>query len=101
MTVQESPSAAAPPKSSGFDANRRPIPTARPRLLGSRERLAQLAAQRPESYRRMLEAARKPFIDSFYDINAKMIGLSIAYVLEGNKTEAREAVDIALKLYID
>ena len=34
-----------------------------PRLFGSRDRLKQLAAERPEAYRRMVAFARQPYKD--------------------------------------
>ncbi len=86
---------------SGFDAARHEITTDRPRLLGSRQYLRDLAKQRPHAYQQMVDYARQDLEERTYELQAKMYGLAIAYVIEGNKSEGRKVVDLALKHYID
>src|SRR5690242_17805900 len=86
---------------SAFDANRRPISTQRPRLLGTREQLVTMSKEQSDAYRRMVDYARRPEDPAFYELNAKIIGLAILYVVEGDCAAGREAVDLVLKHYID
>src|SRR4051812_12452055 len=84
-----------------LDAGRHTVSHERPRLLGSLRQLGELSRQRPEAFKRMMDFARNPASGEGYDLLATMIGLSIAYVLDGNKAEGRRVVDLALKQYID
>src|ERR1017187_4183912 len=87
--------------SSKFDAGRHAISKDRPRLFGSREQMRKLAQERPEAYKRMVDYARRDLVEEGYELQAKMLGLAYAYVLEGNKTEGRLVVDLVLKHFID
>lgn len=84
-----------------FDAGRHAITSERPRLLGSREYLCNLAKQRPVAYQKMVDYARQDLEEATYELQAKMYGRAIAYVVEGNKVEGRTVVDLALKHFID
>ena len=86
---------------SKYDAGRHAITTDRPRLFGSRDDMRALAQKRPEAYRRMVDYARRDLEEEGYELQAKMIGLAYAYVLEGNKKEGRQVVDLALKHFVD
>src|ERR1035437_7673524 len=87
-------------KNTVLDAGHHPISRERPRLLGTREQLQKLSKERPEAFKRMLDVARSAK-DTGYEQLAMIIGLSIAYVLEGNKAEGRRLVDMVLKDYVD
>lgn len=86
---------------SAFHAGRRAITSERPRLLGSREYLCNLAKQRPLAYQKMVDYARQDLAEQTYELQAKMYGRAIAYVVEGDKVEGRSAVDLVLKHFID
>lgn len=80
---------------------RHEISRERPRVLGSREQLRKLKAERPEAYKRMLDVARRAKNEG-YDQLAKIIGLSIGYVLgDVKKEDVRCLVDIVLVEYVD
>jgi hypothetical protein len=72
-----------------------------PRLFGSRDRLKQLAAERPEAYRRMVAFARQPYKDEYWAVHGKIIGLSLLHAIDGDTAAGREVVEICLKQYID
>lgn len=72
-----------------------------PRILGSRSHLLALKQERPQEYKRVIEYARSYQGTEFYPVLAKMVGLGLLYALEGDAQAGREAVDIALNLYID
>jgi len=74
-------------------SGRHPVPKEHPRLLGSADWLKKLAAERPEVWSRVLEAARSGQADR----HAKIISLGLAYVIEGDQAQGRQAVDIALE----
>ena len=71
---------------------RRNIPAVHPRLLGSRERLQELARQRPEAYARMVEVARNRKADD----HSKMISIGLVCAIEGDTALGKEAVKLAL-----
>jgi hypothetical protein len=78
------------------DSARHLIPNAHPRLLGSAEELKLLSRERPEAWARVLEVAR----GAKGDDHSRMLSLSLAYVVEGDTSLGRQAVDLAFK-YID
>src|ERR1035437_7045273 len=85
-----------------FDARRRPITHDRPRLLGSAQYLQNLARQRPEAYKHMVDSARSTQrFDGGHEYEAKTIGLGVAYIVEADKPAGRAAVDLVLKRCID
>jgi hypothetical protein len=73
-----------------------PVPKEHPRLLGSRERLRQLARERAEAYQRVVEVARGGETDE----HAKMVSLALVCAIEGDEQLGREAVAMAMK-YVD
>jgi heparinase II/III-like protein len=64
-----------------------------PRLLGSRQRLQQLAQERPEAYRRTVQVAREQKADD----HVKMISMALVCAIERDEQLGREAVQKALK----
>jgi hypothetical protein len=76
-----------------FDAKRHPVTREHPRLLGSRERLRQLARERADDYTRVVRVARELNADR----HAKMISLGLVSVIEGDRVLGRDAVEMALK----
>jgi hypothetical protein len=63
-------------------------------LLGSRERLKKLAAERADAYKRVVDVAR----GSESDTHSKVVSLSLAAAIEEDPRLAREAVERVLKL---
>lgn len=76
-----------------FDTGRHPVPKEHPRLLGSRERLAQLARDRRGDYERVVRVARGGEADT----HAKTISLGLVCAIENDRQLGRQAVEIALK----
>ncbi|MFB3879668.1 MAG: hypothetical protein ACE149_00320 [Armatimonadota bacterium] len=70
-----------------------PVPKEHPRLLGSRERLQQLARGRAEAYQRVVEVARGGEADD----HSKMMSLALVCAIEGDEALGREAVTMAMK----
>ena len=75
---------------------RHAVPKGHPRLLGSRNRLQELAKQRPEAYRRVLRVARE--LDA--DDHSKMISMALVCAIEQDAKLGKHAVQMAMK-YID
>ncbi|MBW7998005.1 MAG: hypothetical protein FVQ81_15850 [Candidatus Glassbacteria bacterium] len=73
-----------------------------PRLLGSAERLKQLAREKPETYARVVRAARElePNRETVIDEHMKMVSMALVYVIDGDRELGRQAVERALK-YVD
>ena len=76
-------------------AARHPIPKEHPRLLGSRERLQKVAAERPGAYKRVVAVAR----GSRADDHAKMISLALVCAIEGDRDLGERAVRMAAKYF--
>ena len=77
----------------------RPISREHPRLLGSKERLQKLAKERPETYARMVQAARNPQSGngSVMDNHMKMVSMALVCVIEDDREIGRQAVERAMK----
>ncbi len=65
-----------------------------PRLLGSRQRLQQLAKEREQAYRRVVDVARNQGADA----HAKMISLGLVSAIEQDRELGREAIGLAMKI---
>ncbi|MFW9842912.1 MAG: heparinase II/III family protein [Candidatus Thorarchaeota archaeon] len=65
-------------------------------MLGSRERLQELAKQRPEAYQRVIRVARE--LDA--DDHAKMISMALVCAIEQDEQLGKRAVQMAMK-YVD
>jgi heparinase II/III-like protein len=76
-----------------FDTGRHPVPREYPRLLGSRERLQELAQERSEAYARVVRVARQ--VDA--DAHSRMISLGLVSSIEEDRDLGRQAVEMALK----
>lgn len=72
---------------------RHPVPREHPRLLGSLERLQQLAKVRPEAYARMVQVARKGSGED----TARLLSLALVSAIEKDEALGREAVRITMK----
>jgi hypothetical protein len=64
-----------------------------PRLLGSREYLQSLAADRPDAYKRVVDVARQQQTDD----HAKMISMALVCAIENDGQLGRDAVQLAMK----
>jgi len=71
----------------------RAIPAEHPRLLGSREYLQSLAANRPDAYKRVVAVAREQNADD----HAKMISMALVCAIENDEALGRDAVQMAMK----
>lgn len=71
----------------------RAVPAEHPRLLGSREYLQSLAADRPDAYRRVVDVARRQQADN----HAKMISMALVCAIENDGQLGRDAVQLAMK----
>lgn len=71
----------------------RVVPRAHPRLFGPRAHLQQLARERADAYRRVVEVARKHEADPW----VKLVSMSLVSAIELDAVLGRQAVDIALK----
>ncbi len=76
-------------------ALRHPVATEHPRLLGSRERLEKLAAERPDAYRRVVRVAREAEADD----HAKMISMALVCAIERDELLGKRAVRMAAKYF--
>ncbi|UCG46479.1 MAG: heparinase II/III family protein [Phycisphaerales bacterium] len=76
-------------------AQRHPVPKEHPRLLGSRERLHKLAAERPDAYKRVVGVAREAEADD----HAKMISMALVCAIEGDRDLGQRAVRMAAKYF--
>lgn len=81
------------PVFSAEDIVRHPVPKEHPRLLGSLERLQQLAKVRPEAYARMAQVARKGSGED----TARLLSLALVSAIEKDEALGGEAVRIAMK----
>ncbi len=75
---------------------RHPVSKNHPRLLSSRQRLQELAKQRPEAYQRVIRVARE--LDA--DDHAKMISMALVCAIEQDEQLGKRAVQMAMK-YVD
>ncbi|MBT6146028.1 MAG: hypothetical protein HOH74_11395, partial [Gemmatimonadetes bacterium] len=78
-------------------AARHPVSEEHPRLLGSLERLQQLAVDRADAYRRMADVARS---DRVVDAHASILSMALVAAIEQDAGLGRRAVDMALA-YVD
>jgi hypothetical protein len=69
------------------------VPESHPRLLGSLNRLKELAEQRPEAYQRVVRVARK--LDA--DDHSKMISMALVCAIEQDEQLGKRAVQMAMK----
>jgi len=69
------------------------VPKEHPRLLGSLERLQQLARERPEAYARVVDVARNREAGD----HEKMISMSLVCAIEGDKEIGEKAVEMAMR----
>jgi hypothetical protein len=69
------------------------VPTEHPRLLGSRERLQQLATSRTDAYKRVARVARELEADD----HSKMISMALVCAIEQDERLGRSAVQLAMK----
>ena len=85
----DAPSTIPPAAATGRHA----VPRQHPRLLGSRERLKQLARQRGEAYQRVVRVAREQDADQ----HAKMISLALVAAIEEDEALGHRVVEMAIK----
>ncbi|NQU23779.1 MAG: hypothetical protein HQ567_21065, partial [Candidatus Nealsonbacteria bacterium] len=85
----DAPSTIPPAATTG----RHTVPQQHPRLLGSRERLKQLARERGEAYRRVVRVARGQDADE----HAKMVSLALVAAIEEDEALGKRAVEMAMK----
>jgi hypothetical protein len=90
-TVLDAIGGAPPPAETG----ERPVPREHPRLLGSRERLRQLAQDRADDYKRVVAVAHSAPTDAW----PSAMSLSLVCAIEGDVALGRQAIAIAQKLY--
>ena len=72
---------------------RHAVPREHPRVLGSRQRLLDLAEQRPEAYARVVDVARNRDAGD----HEKMISMALVCTIEGDSQLGRDAVVMAMK----
>ena len=72
---------------------RHEVAKSHPRLLGSRERLQQLAREREPAYRRVVSVAR----NQDADLHAKMISLALVCAIEQDRALGRQAISLAME----
>lgn len=75
---------------------RHAVPKEHPRLLGSRQRLQQLAKQRAEAYQRVVTVARERNADD----HSKMISMALVCAIEKDEQLGIQAIQMAMK-YVD
>ncbi|MEA2063055.1 MAG: heparinase II/III family protein [Gemmatimonadota bacterium] len=75
------------------DSTRHEIPTGHPRLLGSLERLKELAIQRPEAYARTANVARNMDAGD----HPKMISMALVCAIEGDSGIGKQAIEKAME----
>ncbi|MHC4890404.1 MAG: heparinase II/III domain-containing protein [Planctomycetota bacterium] len=83
----------SPVASAAVQSVRGAVPKEHPRLLGSRQRLQQLAGKRNEAYRRVVRVARELKADD----HAKMISMALVCAIEQEEQLGRRAVQMAMK----
>ncbi|MBA2482306.1 MAG: heparinase II/III family protein [Planctomycetes bacterium] len=86
------------------------VPREHPRLLGSLDRLRELARQRPDAYRRMRVIARDrgvedasepdPYARIVHRCN-KLTSMALVAAIDGDAAFARRTVDVALAWHVD
>ena len=78
---------------------RHAIPREHPRLLGSVERLQQLARERPEAYARVVDATRnlEGGDELVMDNHMKMVSMALVCAIDGDNEIGRQAVERAMK----
>ncbi|MBN2328214.1 MAG: heparinase II/III family protein [Candidatus Omnitrophica bacterium] len=74
-------------------ASRQSVPREHPRLLGSKERLVELAKERAEAYQRVVNVARKQNAGD----HEKMISMALVSAIEEDASLGRDAIAIAMK----
>jgi len=84
---------AAKPAEEPADPSRHPVPKEHPRLLGSRERLQQLARERADAYQRVVRVARQAKADE----HSKMISMALVAAIARDRSLGRQAVETALR----
>ena len=77
-------------------AQRQAVPKEHPRLLGSRQRLQELAKQRAEAYQRVVAVAREREADD----HSKMVSMALVCAIEKDGQLGKQAVQMSLK-YVD
>ncbi|HUU28740.1 MAG TPA: dockerin type I domain-containing protein [archaeon] len=77
---------------SAGDSTRHSIPTEHPRLLGSLERLKELARERPDAYARTVSVAHNQEAGD----HERMISMSLVCAIDGDSAIGREAVELAM-----
>jgi len=77
-------------------AERYAVPDKHPRLLGSLDRLRQLATERAEAYKRLVRVARELGADD----HSKMISMALVAAIDQDEQLGRAAVRMAMK-YVD
>jgi lysophospholipase L1-like esterase len=76
------------------ESRRHPVPEEHPRLLGSRDRLQRLATERAEAYQRLKRVAQQANADA----HSKMISMALVSAIEEDRSQARQAIDMAMQL---
>ena len=79
--------------SAAAQVSKHPVPKNHPRLLGSRQRLQELAKERPEAYQRVVRVAREQDADD----HSKMISMALVCAIEQDEQLGKGAVQMALK----
>ncbi len=83
----------APARAVSAEPARHPVPTAHPRLLGSKAEIQALAQARPEAYKRTAAAARQADAGD----HERMVSIGLVCAVEGDAKLAREGVALAMK----
>ncbi|HTL53920.1 MAG TPA: hypothetical protein VL860_15205, partial [Planctomycetota bacterium] len=84
-----------------YAVQRRPISRAHPRLFGSLERLKQLAAERPEAFRRMSAFAHEKAPAKYNMIeHDRVFCVALTAAIEGDAGLAAEARQLAM-MYVE
>ena len=76
------------------EAGRHPVSQEHPRLLGSRQRLQELAQQRADAYARVVRVARQEEADE----HAKMVSMALVSAIERDEKLGRAAIEMAMKM---
>ena len=86
------------------------VPNVHPRLFGSRERLQQMAKDRPDAYKRMAHVAREMGVDEgfretreFFKLcfpNSKMMSMALTACVENDAVLARKTVDMFIERHM-
>ncbi|MBI5689894.1 MAG: heparinase II/III family protein [Verrucomicrobia bacterium] len=75
-------------------AQRHPVSSEHPRLLGTRAELQTLARERAEDYRRVAAVARQPRVEAL----AAVVSQALVAAIEGDRALARQAIERVLPL---